>query len=63
MQQLAAQPSPGAILITSSAEGKEVAGRLAIKLDSGLITDAVDRIGPDTADKPAPAAGAGTNLV
>ncbi|HNM96714.1 MAG TPA: electron transfer flavoprotein subunit alpha/FixB family protein, partial [Marmoricola sp.] len=42
LQQLAAQTSPGAILITSSAEGKEVAGRLAIKLDSGLITDAVD---------------------
>ena len=33
---------PGAILITSSAEGKEIAGRLAIKLESGLITDAVD---------------------
>jgi electron transfer flavoprotein alpha subunit len=30
------------ILIPSSAEGKEVAGRLAIKLESGLITDAVD---------------------
>jgi electron transfer flavoprotein alpha subunit len=42
LQQIAAQASPGAILITSSAEGKEIAGRLAIKLDSGLITDAVD---------------------
>ncbi|MFA6577092.1 MAG: electron transfer flavoprotein subunit alpha/FixB family protein, partial [Nocardioides sp.] len=29
-------------LITSSFEGKEIAGRLAIKLQSGLITDAVD---------------------
>ena len=42
LQQLAEKTSPGAILISSSAEGKEVAGRLAIKLGSGLITDAVD---------------------
>ncbi|MFM9589171.1 electron transfer flavoprotein subunit alpha/FixB family protein [Streptomyces scabiei] len=32
----------GAVLIASSAEGKEVAGRLAILTGSGLITDAVD---------------------
>jgi electron transfer flavoprotein alpha subunit len=32
----------GAVLIPSSGEGKEVAGRLAVKLDSGLIVDAVD---------------------
>ena len=32
----------GAVLISSSYEGKEIAGRLAIKIDSGLITDAVD---------------------
>jgi electron transfer flavoprotein alpha subunit len=42
LQQIAGQASPAAILISSSAEGKEVAGRLAIKLESGLITDAVD---------------------
>jgi electron transfer flavoprotein alpha subunit len=42
LQQIAAQASPAAILIPSSAEGKEVAARLAIKLESGLITDAVD---------------------
>ncbi len=42
LQQLAAQASPAAVLLTSSAEGKEIAGRLAIKLESGLITDAVD---------------------
>jgi electron transfer flavoprotein alpha subunit len=42
LQQLAEKTSPAAILIPSTAEGKEVAGRLAIKLDSGLITDAVD---------------------
>lgn len=33
---------PAAILLASSAENKEIAGRLAIKLSSGLITDAVD---------------------
>ncbi|HST80690.1 MAG TPA: electron transfer flavoprotein subunit alpha/FixB family protein [Kineosporiaceae bacterium] len=31
-----------AVLIPSSAEGKEIAARLAIKIGSGLITDAVD---------------------
>jgi electron transfer flavoprotein alpha subunit len=42
LQQLAEKTSAGAILIPSGGEGKEIAGRLAIKLDSGLITDAVD---------------------
>jgi len=42
LQQIAAQADPGAILISSNAEGKEIGGRLAIKLESGLITDAVD---------------------
>ncbi|MBW8751434.1 MAG: electron transfer flavoprotein subunit alpha/FixB family protein [Propionibacteriales bacterium] len=42
LQQIATQANPDAILITSSGEGKEIAGRLAIKLESGLITDAVD---------------------
>ncbi len=42
LQQLAEKASPAAILIVSSYEGKEIAGRLAIKLGSGLITDAVD---------------------
>jgi electron transfer flavoprotein alpha subunit len=34
--------SVAAVLVTSSAEGKEIAGRLAVELDSGLLTDAVD---------------------
>src|SRR6478609_1485888 len=42
LQQIAEQASPAAILIPSNAEGKEIAGRLAVKTDSGLITDAVD---------------------
>lgn len=49
LQQLAEKTSPAAILIPSTAEGKEIAGRLAIKIDSGLITDAVDvQAGPVT---------------
>src|SRR4051794_7892918 len=42
LQQLAEKSSASAILIPSNVEGKEIAGRLAIKLGSGLITDAVD---------------------
>jgi electron transfer flavoprotein alpha subunit len=32
----------GAVLISSSSEGKEIAARLAVRLGSGIITDAVD---------------------
>ncbi|MGD9959596.1 electron transfer flavoprotein subunit alpha/FixB family protein [Nocardioides sp.] len=42
LQQLVERTSPAAVLISSSYEGKEIAGRLAVKIDSGLITDAVD---------------------
>jgi electron transfer flavoprotein alpha subunit len=42
LAQLVEQASPAAVLVSSSAEGKEVAARLAVKTDSGLITDAVD---------------------
>ena len=41
LAQLVAEKSPAAVLIPSSAEGKEVAGRLAVKTSSGVITDAV----------------------
>ncbi len=34
--------SPAAVLVSSSAHGKEIAGRLAVRIGSGLITDAVD---------------------
>jgi electron transfer flavoprotein alpha subunit len=33
---------PAAVLVTSTPEGKEVAARVAVKLGSGIITDAVD---------------------
>ncbi len=42
LAQIAASTDPVAILISSSPEGKEIAGRLAVKLESGLITDATD---------------------
>jgi electron transfer flavoprotein alpha subunit len=49
LQQLVERTSAGGVLIASSAEGKEIAGRLAIKTGSGLITDAVDvEAGPVT---------------
>jgi electron transfer flavoprotein alpha subunit len=41
LAQIAQQSSPAAILVASSPEGKEVAARLAVKLDSGVLTDAV----------------------
>jgi electron transfer flavoprotein alpha subunit len=37
-----AQANPAAVLVPSSADGKEVAGRLAVAVNSGVITDAVD---------------------
>ncbi len=42
LAQLVAEKSPTAVLIASTADGKEIAGRLAVKADSGVITDAVD---------------------
>jgi electron transfer flavoprotein alpha subunit len=41
LAQIIAAEKPAAVLITSSARGKEIAGRLAVKTNSGLITDAV----------------------
>ena len=33
--------APAAVLLASTQEGKEIAGRLAVKLDNGLLTDVV----------------------
>ncbi|WAX57916.1 electron transfer flavoprotein subunit alpha/FixB family protein [Jatrophihabitans cynanchi] len=38
---VAAQASPAAVLVSSSAENKEIAARLAYKLESGVLTDAI----------------------
>ncbi|WP_406121697.1 electron transfer flavoprotein subunit alpha/FixB family protein [Streptomyces canus] len=42
LQAAVAEVSPAAVLVPSSAEGKEIAARLALRIGSGIITDAVD---------------------
>jgi electron transfer flavoprotein alpha subunit len=42
LARLVEQTSPAAVLLASSAEGKEIAARLAVKTGSGVITDATD---------------------
>lgn len=42
LAQIAQTASPGAILLSSAPETKEIAARLAVKLESGVITDATD---------------------
>ena len=42
LAQLVGEKSPALVLVAGTAEGKEVAARLAVKTDSGLLTDAVD---------------------
>jgi electron transfer flavoprotein alpha subunit len=41
LSAVAEKASPAAVLVTASAEGKEVSGRLAARLGSGLLVDAV----------------------
>src|SRR5258708_5793029 len=40
LAKLVAEQSPVAVLIAATATGKEIAGRLAIKANSGVLTDA-----------------------
>jgi electron transfer flavoprotein alpha subunit len=42
VQAAAAAASPAAILLAATVDGREVAGRLAVRLDSGLVADAID---------------------
>ena len=42
LARLVADKAPSAVLTASTAEGKEIAARLAVKTDSGVLTDAVD---------------------
>lgn len=39
---IAEKASPSTILVSSNAEGKEIAARAAVRLGAGLITDAID---------------------
>jgi electron transfer flavoprotein alpha subunit len=41
LASLVASKSPAAVLVASTAEGREIAGRLAVKTGSGVLTDAV----------------------
>ncbi|HEV2088653.1 MAG TPA: electron transfer flavoprotein subunit alpha/FixB family protein [Cryptosporangiaceae bacterium] len=41
LAQLVQDTSPAAVLVAATAEGKEIAGRLAVALESGLLTDVV----------------------
>ena len=42
LSQLVAEKSPALVLLAGTAAGKEVAGRLAVKTDSGVLTDVTD---------------------
>ena len=55
LTQVVSQAGPAAVLLASGAEGKEVAGRLAVKTGSGVLTDATDLTaegGTITAEQP-----------
>ena len=50
LARLVADKSPAAVLVAGTTEGKEIAGRLAVKTGSGVLTDATGvTAGPDGA--------------
>jgi electron transfer flavoprotein alpha subunit len=50
LAQLVVAVAPAAVLVAGTTEGKEIAGRLAVKTGSGVLTDAVNvTAGPDGA--------------
>ena len=50
--KLVSEKSPAAVLIASNAEGKEIAARVAVKTNGGLLTDAVGITGDLVAEQP-----------
>jgi electron transfer flavoprotein alpha subunit len=42
LAKLISESSPAAVLLAGSQEGKEIAGRVAVKLDNGLLSDVTD---------------------
>ena len=52
LASLVTQASPGAVLVAATGEGKEVAGRLAVKTGSGILTDVVDLTPADDGSGP-----------
>jgi electron transfer flavoprotein alpha subunit len=50
LASLVAEKAPAAVLVAGTTEGKEIAGRLAVKTGSGVLTDAVNiTVGDDGA--------------
>ncbi|WP_163510671.1 electron transfer flavoprotein subunit alpha/FixB family protein [Fodinicola acaciae] len=49
LAQLVGQASPAAVLLASSTDGKEIAGRLAVKIESGFLTGATEVAADGTA--------------
>src|SRR5688572_7178492 len=49
LANLVTDKQPAAVLVASTQEGKEIAGRLAVKLENGLLVDAVDVAADGTA--------------
>jgi electron transfer flavoprotein alpha subunit len=49
LAELVKRVQPAAVLLASTQEGKEIAARLAVKLDNGILTDAVDLAADGTA--------------
>jgi len=49
LASLIGEVQPAAVLLGSTQEGKEIAGRLAVKLDNGLLTDVTDLAADGTA--------------
>ncbi|MFB6397539.1 electron transfer flavoprotein subunit alpha/FixB family protein [Polymorphospora lycopeni] len=47
--ELVKRVQPAAVLLAASQEGKEIAGRLAVKLDNGVLSDIVDLAADGTA--------------
>ncbi|KAB1128776.1 electron transfer flavoprotein subunit alpha/FixB family protein, partial [Micromonospora sp. AMSO12t] len=47
--ELVSRVQPAAVLLASSQEGKEIAARLAVKLDNGILTDVVGLAADGTA--------------
>jgi electron transfer flavoprotein alpha subunit len=49
LAELVRSTAPAAVLLGSTQEGKEIAGRLAVKLDNGVLTDVSDLAADGTA--------------
>ncbi|MEU4568864.1 electron transfer flavoprotein subunit alpha/FixB family protein, partial [Micromonospora sp. NPDC023956] len=49
LAELVGRVQPAAVLLASAQEGKEIAARLAVKLDNGILTDVVDLAADGTA--------------